>query len=45
MIKNITTAPKSSRVTSISAAGIVSKVGTSFRIDKFLEQKCKEHLL
>ena len=37
--KNITIAPKSSRVTSISPAGIVFKVGTSFRIDKSLEQK------
>ena len=37
--KNITIEPKSSCVISISPAGIVSKVGTSFRIDKFLEQK------
>ena len=37
--KNITIAPKSSRVISISPAGIVFKVGTSFRIDKSLEQK------
>ena len=37
--KIITIAPKSSRVISISPAGIVFKVGTSFRIDKSLEQK------
>ena len=37
--KNITIAPKSSRVISISPAGIVFKIGTSFRIDKSLEQK------
>ena len=37
--KNITIAPKSSRVISISPAGIVFKVRTSFRIDKSLEQK------
>ena len=37
--KNITIAPKSSRVISISPAGMVFKVGTSFRIDKSLEQK------
>ena len=37
--KNITIAPKSSRVISISPAGIVFKAGTSFRIDKSLEQK------
>ena len=37
--KNITIAPKSSRVFSISPAGIVFKLGTSFRIDKSLEQK------
>ena len=37
--KKITIAPKSSRVISISPAGIVFKVGTSFRIDKSLEQK------
>ena len=39
LIKNITIAPKSSRVISISPAGIVFKAGTSFRIDKSLEQK------
>ena len=37
--KNITIAPKSSRVISISPAGMVFKLGTSFRIDKSLEQK------
>ena len=37
--KNNTIAPKSSRVISISPAGIIFKVGTSFRIDKSLEQK------
>ena len=37
--KNINIAPKSSRVISISPAGIIFKVGTSFRIDKSLEQK------
>ena len=37
--KNITIAPKSSRVISISPAGIVFIVRTSYRIDKFLEQK------
>ena len=37
--KSITIAPKSSRVISISPAGIVFKVGTSFRIDKSLQQK------
>ena len=39
LIKNITIAPKSSLVISISPAGMVFKVGTSFRIDKSLEQK------
>ena len=37
--KNITIAPKSSCVISISPAGVVFKVGTAFRIDKSLEQK------
>ena len=37
--KKITFALKSSRVISISPASIVFKVGTSFRIDKSLEQK------
>ena len=37
--KKITIAPQSSRVISISPAGIVFKAGTSFRIDKSLEQK------
>ena len=37
--KNINIAPKSSRVISISPAGIIFKVGTSFTIDKSLEQK------
>ena len=37
--KNITIAPKSSRVISISPAAMVFKLGTSFRIDKSLEQK------
>ena len=37
--KKITIAPKSSRVISISPAGMLFKVGTSFRIDKSLEQK------
>ena len=37
--KNITIAPKSSRVISISPAGITFKVGTAFRIDNSLEQK------
>ena len=32
--KNITIAPKSSRVISISPAGTVFKLGASFRIDK-----------
>ena len=37
--KNITIAPKSSCVISISPAGVVFKVGTALRIDKSLEQK------
>ena len=37
--KNITIAPKSSRIISISPAGIVFKIGTFFRINKSLEQK------
>ena len=37
--KTMNIAPKSSGVISISPAGIVFKVGTSFRIDKALQQK------
>ena len=37
--KHIAIAPKSSRVISVSPAGMVFKVGPSFRIDKSFEQK------